>query len=88
MSTELEFVRDECGSCRAEIIWAVTTRGKDMPVNFEPAPGGNIALDLRPGMAPLARVLTVAQQFGRTNLHLSHFVDCPQAPRWRKRGRS
>ena len=84
-----DFVRDECGSCRAPIIWAVTTRGKDMPVNADPAPsGGNIALDLRPGMDPLARVLTVTQQFGRTSLYLSHFVDCPQAPRWRKRGRS
>ncbi len=82
-----EFVRDKCGSCQAEIIWAVTTRGKDMPVNADPAPGGNVALDYRPGQDPLARVLTTTQQFGRNNLRLSHFATCPQAPRWRKRGR-
>lgn len=39
----------------------------------------------RPGMAPLAEVLPVAKQFGRTDLHTSHFVDCPQAPKWRNR---
>lgn len=82
-----EFVRDECGSCKAPIVWAATSRGKDMPVNADPSPGGNIALDARPGLKPLARVLTVTQQFGRTNLRLSHFAVCPQAPRWRKRGR-
>jgi hypothetical protein len=82
------FMLEPCGTCYRLIIWAVTTRGKDMPVNPDPVPGGNIALDERPGVAPLARVLTVTQQFGRTNLRTSHFVDCPQAPKWRKRGRS
>ncbi len=82
-----EFVRDECESCHEPIIWAVTTNAKRMPVDFEPSTGGNVAL--RPGApAPIADVLSVTRQFGRTDLRTSHFATCVDAKTWRKRGRS
>lgn len=80
-----DFTLDSCSSCHKPIIWAVTTRAKAMPINAEPETDGNIALDFRPGMDPLARVLNTTQQFGRKNLRKSHFATCPQADKWRKR---
>jgi hypothetical protein len=78
--------QDRCRSCQAPIIWAVTERGRDTPVNAEPSADGSIALvDQGAGRTPLARVLKVADRFGRTNLRRSHFADCPSAPKWRKR---
>lgn len=76
---------DTCRSCQARIIWTVTTGGKDMPVDAEPATDGTIQLvDRRHlGLKPQARVLKVADRFGKTRLRLSHFVSCPQAGQWR-----
>lgn len=85
MEAVSDFEIDVCSSCRKPIIWCVTTRARQMPVNADPEPGGNIAVDPRPGLDPLARVLSVTAQFGRTNLRKSHFVDCPQADKWRRR---
>jgi hypothetical protein len=76
---------EKCESCSADIIWAVTVNVRVMPVNAEPVAGANVALEYRPGMKPLARVLTVAQQFGRTNLRLAHHASCPEGPKWRRR---
>lgn len=77
-------------TCGAPIIWAVTTtREGKMPIDPVPlATGGNIVLRDTGGDAPLAVVLTVAQQFGRRNLHVSHFVTCPHSTRHRKKGRT
>ncbi len=82
-----EWTRDECESCHAPIIWAVTTRAKRMPVDFEPSGNGNISLQ-QVGLAPLAVVLSVAKQFGRKDLRTSHFVTCPDAKAWRSKARS
>lgn len=81
------FKVDQCGSCGAEVIWCTTTRANLMPVNREPAPDGTITIEDCGGMTPLAKVLTVAQRFGRTNLRTSHFATCPDAKSWR-RGRA
>jgi hypothetical protein len=58
-----------------------------MPVNAEPSPDGNIALDYRGDMVPLARVLSPAKQFGLKSLRTSHFATCKDAASWRTRGR-
>lgn len=86
--TRPPFTVEPCRSCEEPIIWAVTTNARPMPVDAEPAQtGGNIALDYKgPDAPPLARVLSVAQRFGR-RLRTSHFVTCPQAGQWRRRGR-
>lgn len=79
------FAVEECGSCRAPIIWAMTRNARSMPVNAEPvAKGGNIALAAGPNGTPIATVLSVAQQFGRKALYTSHFTDCPNADRHRR----
>lgn len=60
-----------------------------MPVDRDPARGANLAVELRPGRSPLARVVKPDLAFGRGDLHTSHFVTCPQAASWRrKKGRS
>lgn len=83
-----DFEVENCRTCHAQVIWAVTVNARAMPVDAEPAPGGNVQLEARPGLQPLARVLPVAKQFGKKDLHTSHFARCPQAERWRSGRRS
>lgn len=83
-----EFTPDRCISCQKPIIWCATTKGNRMPVDYEPSASGNVSVEVRSGMDPLAKVLTVTQQFGRSNLRTSHFATCPQAAQYRRRGRS
>ena len=40
----VEHPTEKCKSCPAQVIWAVTERGKAMPVDAEPGPGGNVQL--------------------------------------------
>jgi hypothetical protein len=81
-----DFAVEHCRTCDKPIIWAVTSRLRDMPVDAQPVPDGNIRLEPREGMQPVARVLSVAEQFGKKSLRKSHFATCPQAERWRRRG--
>lgn len=84
-----DWVTEPCRSCAAPVIWAVTTRGKAMPVDAVTDADGNLVLEARVDGPPLARVLPVAKRFGRRDLRMSHFVACPQADQWRaKRGHS
>lgn len=81
-----DFTVDECHSCQAKVIWAVTTRARTMPVDAEPVQGGNVQLEHRgEGATPLARVLSPTAQFGKTSLRRSHFVTCPDANIWRQK---
>lgn len=80
---------EQCRTCRHPIIWTQTERGKDMPVDAEPAPGGTIALcwsESRNHPTVLSTVVTAKLAFGHTNLRKSHFASCPQAGKWRRRG--
>jgi hypothetical protein len=81
-----DFRRTTCESCGAAIIFAVTPRAKNMPVDAEPTADGNVQLVSHgPDVPPLARVLTVAQQFGKKGtLRRSHFASCPDAKSWRR----
>lgn len=78
----------ECKSCRAPIQWAVTSRGKQMPVDAGTAPDGNAAVRKLPGGALGVRHLRadspLADGERRT---VSHYVTCPDAKKWRERGR-
>jgi hypothetical protein len=83
---------DHCRSCKAEIVWAITERGKRMPVDKEPSTKGNIMLVWRTNdEPPLAVYLTTEQiaafdgSLQRHRLHLSHFVTCKEAAQWRKK---
>ncbi|WP_431976152.1 hypothetical protein [Micromonospora haikouensis] len=75
---------EKCRSCPAEIIWAVTERGKRMPVDAEPAAGGNVQLVEQHGQLT-AVVVPAKRAFGRTTLRKSHLMTCPQANEWRRR---
>ena len=80
-----DYDTEQCRTCQSPIIWTTTTNGRDMPVDAEPAPGGNIALTFDEVRQPQARIVAAHLAFGRTDLRLSHFVKCPQAPKWRQR---
>jgi hypothetical protein len=97
---ELTRFKDQIGQhcrsprCDAEVIWCDVSGGnKQMLVNAEPvvytrgADFGNIRLIDVASTRPLAQVLKPAQLFGRQGtLHHSHFVTCPDAARFRKKG--
>lgn len=89
MTAEPPYRIETCHSCYRPIIWAITERAKRMPVDAAPlAKGGNVELTWRPGgAAPLAKVLNVTQQFGKTDLRTSHFATCPNAARHRLAGK-
>lgn len=70
-----------CKSCGAQVVWAVTSTGKRMPVDVEPAAMGNVLLEARTVGAPLAVVWAGPVAGGR----LSHFSTCPDAKVYRRR---
>lgn len=78
-----DFRTEPCRSCGAPIIWC-TTGSKSMPVNAEPEPGGNLAVEPT-GATPRARLVGAKHAFGRTDLHKSHFATCPHAAKWRRK---
>ncbi|MEU6387686.1 hypothetical protein ABZ847_29485 [Streptomyces bauhiniae] len=82
--SEPTYPTEPCRSCSAQIIWATTERGKTMPVNAEPEPGGNVQLVEQYGQLT-AVVVPAKRAFGRTTLRMSHFVTCPNAAEWRRR---
>ena len=69
-----------CRSCGAPIMWAMTGRGKTMPVDAAPSDGGNVTLTLDGGTL---RAVVSAGDAGLA--HLSHFVSCPKAEKHRRR---
>lgn len=71
-----------CRSCGAEIVWAITDKGKRIPLDARPA-GPLFLLDVEPGAPPArARRNPFAGE-----LHLSHFASCPDAREWSGRRR-
>lgn len=78
---------DQCRSCQAPVLWLQhATTGKRAPINTEPDPAGNIAvLD-----GTHYQVLGSSERQDALNegwpLHLNHYVTCPYAAAWKKRG--
>lgn len=81
--TDLSAYTRLCLSCDAPIVFARTITGRTMPVDVEPVPGGNVAVEVRQGFIR-ATVLT-GQVADRDDLRVAHFVTCPDAKEWRKR---
>lgn len=79
--------RDTCRSCRAQIIWAETEKGRRMPLDAQPVMGGNIFLQRRPHQEPLAIYKTAEEraQMQSSEFFVSHFVTCLQSQKWRKK---
>ena len=73
-----------CRSCEWPIIWVVTEKGKNMPVDADPvsAPRGFRLEEQDDGRAPLAKF--VSQPEPGERLYESHFSTCPHAAQHRK----
>jgi hypothetical protein len=75
---------DRCRSCHAPITWAVTGKGRRMPLDPQPVAEGNIRLEPIPGRStPLAIVMGKGEATTRSG-YVSHFATCPNAKRHRK----
>lgn len=77
----------ECRSCRAKIIWAVTTKGRPIPIDLEPVADGNITLERRgPSWRPLPPLATNTKPDTPPDSlrYKSHFATCPAAAKFRK----
>jgi hypothetical protein len=84
-----------CRSCNAPVVWARTTKGKNIPLDAEDSGGwaapvtpddGNLQptgerVPTRDGQTAMV-VEVVAAGEGK---YRSHFVTCPEAGEWRKR---
>ena len=90
---------NRCRSCRQTIRWALTERGRPIPIDPEPRPDGNLEL-VYIDRVLVARTITPereqelelqlleASREGREPvlpLHVSHFATCPQADIHRRR---
>lgn len=69
-----------CRSCSAPIRWEKTENGRNMPLDAEPSPAGNIYL--RKGLALCVSAKNVPPP--DAPLYLSHFARCPQAKKHRR----
>jgi hypothetical protein len=79
--------RAACQSCKAWIIWAVTERGRRMPVDAQMNIGGTLVLCYevdeldRPTSGQM--VLQAPADY-RGPKWISHFATCPKASAWRR----
>ncbi len=76
---------EQCRSCGEPIIFCVTEKGRHMPVDAKPDPQGTLKLTAGAQGALCTVVKPEWLRFGRKDLHLSHFVRCPDSKRWRRR---
>lgn len=72
-------------SCSAEIIWAITERGRSMPVDAEPDPDGNVEVTYDDLGRAHAVVHGQPPMMVDGELHMPHFVTCPNVAEWRRR---
>ena len=72
-----------CSSCGAAVRWVRTLAGKSMPLDAEPHPQGNVALD---ETGEVATVLGKgsAEKFAQLPRYRSHFATCPHAASHRR----
>ena len=78
----------QCRSCRAEIVWARTPRGKNMPIDATPVPDGEWMLvegeDEKPQAKPFNSTHAAADGMGQMARYQSHFKSCPNADKHSK----
>lgn len=84
----------ECVACKAPIFFALSSKGKRMPIDAAERPDGNVILDGE-GPDPVTRqpipravVLGKADTpLGDPPRYVSHFVTCPNAGQFKRGGR-
>lgn len=75
-------------TCRAPIIWAVTSPGgKSMPVDAAEDDDGNVELipNPDPNMAPTAVVHGTPPMVAQGTFHQPHFATCENAEDWKRK---
>jgi len=79
-----------CARCAAPMFWArAAESGKAIPIDYEPDPKGNLALT-RTGSASRGYWVgpyTPIEDDGFDVRWVSHFVTCPMADEFRRKGR-
>lgn len=79
-----------CRSCGAEIVWAKTQNGKNIPIDAQSHEAGNIMLVaatstiLEPPYAVILRTIADMAGVPPEKLHRTHFATCPKAADWRR----
>lgn len=75
----------QCRGCSADVFYAVTAKGKRMPVDAVASPHGNVAITA--ANPPVAVVVSKGQAAGMRaaghQLYLSHFASCVRADEFR-----
>lgn len=69
-----------CKSCGAPIRWLTTLRGKQIPIDPEPVPNGNVVIE---GNGRARVIGNGAPADGP--LYQSHFASCPSSAQHRRR---
>jgi len=81
-----------CKSCKAPIFWAVTDDGKNIPMDPDPNPDGNlVVVEEEGGPEVRGAKVTKARTPGLFDRHLprymAHWVTCPYADHHRSKPR-
>lgn len=66
-----------CRTCGAPMVWARTAKGKRIPLDPEPTPGGNVVYVDDETVAVLGRGAAAQYQGSR---YVSHWVTCASPP--------
>ena len=66
-----------CKGCGANIDWHKTADGKNVPVDPEPVPNGNLHFE--------AGLVVYGKATDGRKLYVSHFATCPKAADFRKK---
>ena len=74
-----------CKSCRAPMIWARTENGKNVPLDAEPTPAGNIHLRADGVAVYVKKDQMDNPLFPPERRYKSHYATCPHAPEHRRK---
>lgn len=76
--------KDTCRSCKAEIFWASTEKGKAIPIDYAPTERGNVVI-IAPAdpREPLVASMDVMRRASGPR-YVAHFATCAHADQWRK----
>lgn len=81
---------EKCRSCGAPILWAITNRGKRIPLDAEPTFRGNMVVEAKSveqngHMVEQLHANVVSPLFdSKQNRYMPHHASCPDAKRWRR----
>jgi hypothetical protein len=77
-------VSEFCSTCKAPILWAITSGGHPMPINPDLVADGNLRLEHGPGAMPHVFVVPPSQREPGEMLYVAHFRTCPYADQHRR----